>query len=127
MDFSRAILTFVNTNGDAFSDWVAAHGWSRLELGFKWDAFGGRSGILHLQGSPIVTATGIGAEQDKWIIDDVPVVSGFYGAWPNIGATADRALLVISNPMSFHRVWFETTGGGDAADHIQIQATLSRG
>lgn len=122
MKFSHSTTEQVNTGGtDRFSAWVQGRGWRRLEYGFKWGAFGGRGCVLHLQGSPSHDLGTI----DDWLIDDIPVTVGMYGAWPTIAAVADRSVVIIDNPMSWHRIWLENSGG-DTGDFVDIIANLTR-
>lgn len=81
---------------------IQCAGASLLVLHIDWAAFAGCAGTLSLEGrSPF------GA---RWV--PIPVTSGSYGAWPNVGATADSAIVVVQNPLKWMRLVYASTGPG---------------
>lgn len=83
---------------------VAKSGYSRVSLSIFWAAVASTAGVLSLEGTDDPTQT-------KWI----PLtIQTYHGTWPNVGATASQALVVLSDCPSFVRIKYVRSGGGGA-------------
>lgn len=110
---------FVST-GDSDSDfagtWRNCKQFKTYQAGMFWPAVVGTVGEFFLEGSPLETeptngndiVTFAGADIGWWIDGALAVVN------PTIGDVAGNALIVVLNPMRWHRIRYNNTAGGQA-------------
>jgi len=83
---------------------VGVGGWRDLSVTLAWSAVASTSGTLSVEGTDDPTGT-----------IAVPLtVDVAHGAWPTVGATADKSLVVLSDCPGYVRVVYTRSAGGGA-------------
>jgi hypothetical protein len=83
----------------------------------EWTVNAAPVGVLSLEGSANAGSAPFNGTGPGSGYVPIPVTSGFYGAWPNVaiggGTPAElTAVIVIANPLRWHRIHYERTSGG---------------
>lgn len=109
---ARYALESINGNADATSEWYNCQVHKVIEFAIDWAAVAATNGTFFLEGTndPAKSAQSITRFANaglSWFLNGVL-------AAPVIPVTAGAALLVIENPMLFHRLSYVWVAGGAA-------------
>ena len=125
-------MQLLASGADWDSNWICCRGYRRIEMGLAWtDAFAdGVTGAVNLEGAthldqPLDTSPAASHPDVEWIVTPVPVLTGFYGNWPNVIVGPNRMIIVIENPITFLRLHFGSTAGAVRANYFKLATSLS--
>lgn len=103
---------YADLSADWEGEWRYCKGMKVYEAQAAWDADAGTAGELFLEGSNGNTSDADqvvrfdNADMDWWVGTTTVAVGT-----PTIGAAAGKALLVVQNPMLYHRIVYVGAGG----------------
>ena len=114
------------------SAWICARGYRRIEFGVAWtDAFSdGVTGAINMEGAthldqPLDTSPVASHPDAEYIVTPIPVLTGFYGNWPNVIVGQNRMIVVVENPITWLRLHFQSTAGAVRANYFKLAVSLS--
>jgi hypothetical protein len=107
------------------ADWQCAWGWCEPFNTVIYEAewVNNPTGVLYLQGSN--DSNQIGTTPAAATVLTIPVLAGFYGAWPNAAGVPGAGVIVISQPWRWHRIGY-TFGAGGTVNDFKVVRTVRK-
>lgn len=88
--------------------WIDVGDYNTVEFHAEWTAVAATDGTLSIEGT-----------LDKASINPQPLTIGtFHGAWPTVGVTADKTIVIIEKPPRFVRLVYTRVAGGALAQFL---------
>lgn len=104
----------VNADGSADweGDWIPCGPGSLLIIQVAWSAVALTVGLLGLQGTQDPDQA-VAIPPDISRVLQLNPTTGIWGAWPDVGASAQSGAVVCLHPFRFMRLIYSAGGGGD--------------
>lgn len=104
--------------------WFRALDWHRVSFTVSWAGFAATAGVLSFEGTDFPADDVVNIPPAGLI---VPLtITTFHGTFPNVAATAGRALVILENPPGWVRGRYTPSGGGTVNQFQWLVAAYSQ-